>query len=100
MTALNVVVYAVALVLGVAAYLKGGERHILGVTEAIKTLLLVLPTLIMISDMCQDFGPLEAAPTGVARSTIRRKDDHSWATVEITSITCQYIFELVRRLTL
>jgi uncharacterized membrane protein YraQ (UPF0718 family) len=46
MTALNVVVYAVALVLAAAAYLKGGERHILGVTEAIKTLLLVLPTLI------------------------------------------------------
>lgn len=46
MTALNVVVYAVALVLAVAAYIKGGERHILGVTEAIKTLLLVLPTLI------------------------------------------------------
>src|SRR5262245_65904360 len=46
MTALNVVVYAVALVLAVAAYLKGGERHILGVIEAIKTILLVLPTLI------------------------------------------------------
>ena len=46
MTALNVVVYAVALVLAVAAYLKGGERHILGVIEAIKTIWLVLPTLI------------------------------------------------------
>src|SRR6266487_1614517 len=46
MTALNVVVYAVVLVLAVAAYLKGEQRHILGVTEAIKTLLLVLPTLI------------------------------------------------------
>jgi uncharacterized membrane protein YraQ (UPF0718 family) len=46
MTALNVVVYAVAMVLAVAAYLKGGERHILGVIEAIKTILLVLPTLI------------------------------------------------------
>ena len=46
MTALNVVVYTVVLVLAAAAYLKGGERHILGVTEAIKTLLLVLPTLI------------------------------------------------------
>src|SRR5262247_3465207 len=46
MTALNVVVYAVALVLAVAAYLKGGERHIAGVIEAIKTILLVLPTLI------------------------------------------------------
>ena len=45
MTALNIVVYAVALVLAVAAYLKGGERHILGMTEAIRTLLLVLPTL-------------------------------------------------------
>ena len=46
MRALNVVVYTIALVLGAAAYLKGGQRHILGVTEAIKTLLLVLPTLI------------------------------------------------------
>src|SRR5262249_60943167 len=46
MTALNVVVYAVALVLAVAAYLKGGERHILGVIEAIKTIWLVLPNLI------------------------------------------------------
>src|SRR5262249_1980788 len=46
MTALNVVVYAFALVLAVAAYLKGEERHILGVIEAIKTILLVLPTLI------------------------------------------------------
>ena len=46
MTALNVVVYAVALALAVAAYLKGGERHIAGVIEAIKTILLVLPTLI------------------------------------------------------
>src|SRR5262249_3228623 len=41
MTALNVV-----LVLAVTAYLKGGERHILGVIEAIKMILLVLPTLI------------------------------------------------------
>src|SRR5262245_2743307 len=46
MTALNVVVYAVVLVLAVTAYLKGGERHILGVIEAIKMILLVLPTLI------------------------------------------------------
>ena len=46
MTVLNVVVYAVAMVLAVAAYLKGEERHILGVIEAIKTILLVLPTLI------------------------------------------------------
>jgi uncharacterized protein len=46
MMALNAAVYVVALVLAVAAYLKGGERHILGVTEAIKTLLPVLPTLI------------------------------------------------------
>ena len=46
MRALNVVVYAIALLLGAAAYLKGGQRHILGVTEAIKMLLLVLPTLI------------------------------------------------------
>ena len=43
---LNIVVYAIALVLAVAAYLKGGQRHILGITEAIKTLLPVLPTLI------------------------------------------------------
>jgi hypothetical protein len=46
MMALNAIVYAVALVLAVAAYLKGGEGHILGVTEAIKTLWPVLPTLI------------------------------------------------------
>ena len=46
MRILNIIVYAVVLVLAVAAYLKGDERHILGITEAIKTLLLVLPTLI------------------------------------------------------
>jgi len=39
-------VYAIALVLAVAAYLKGEQRHILGITEASKTFLLVLPTLI------------------------------------------------------
>ena len=38
--------YGIALVLAVAAYLKGEQRHILGITEAIKTLLLVLPTLV------------------------------------------------------
>ena len=38
MMALNAIVNAVALVLAVAAYLKGVEGHILGVTEAIKTL--------------------------------------------------------------
>jgi uncharacterized membrane protein YraQ (UPF0718 family) len=46
MRTLNVVVYAIALVLAVAAYLRGENRHILGITEAIKTLLAVLPTLI------------------------------------------------------
>jgi uncharacterized protein len=46
MRTLNVIVYAVALILAVAAYFKGEQRHILGVTEASKTLLLVLPTLI------------------------------------------------------
>jgi uncharacterized membrane protein YraQ (UPF0718 family) len=46
MRTLNIIVYAVVLVLAVAAYLKGDERHILGISEAIKTLLLVLPTLI------------------------------------------------------
>ena len=46
MRTLNVIVYAVVLVLAVLAYLKGEERHTLGITEAIKTLLLVLPTLI------------------------------------------------------
>jgi uncharacterized membrane protein YraQ (UPF0718 family) len=46
MRTLNVVVYAVALVLAVTAYIKGEQRHILGITEASKTLLLVLPTLI------------------------------------------------------
>jgi hypothetical protein len=46
MRTLNIVVYAVALVLAVAAYLRGENRHILGITEAIKTLLPVLPTLI------------------------------------------------------
>ena len=46
MRTLNVIVYAVALVLAVAAYFKGEQRHILGITEASKTLLLVLPTLI------------------------------------------------------
>jgi len=43
---LNIAVYAVVLVLAVAAYLEGEQRHILGITEASKTLLLVLPTLI------------------------------------------------------
>ena len=46
MRTLNIVVYAVALALAVAAYLKGENRHILGITEAIKTLLPVLPTLV------------------------------------------------------
>jgi uncharacterized protein len=46
MRTLNVIVYAVALVLAVVAYFKGEQRHILGITEASKTLLLVLPTLI------------------------------------------------------
>jgi uncharacterized membrane protein YraQ (UPF0718 family) len=46
MRTLNVIVYAVVLVLAVAAYFKGEQRHILGITEASKTLLLVLPTLI------------------------------------------------------
>jgi uncharacterized protein len=46
MRTLNVIVYAIALVLAVAAYFKGEQRHILGITEASKTLLLVLPTLI------------------------------------------------------
>ena len=46
MRTLNIVVYAVALVLAVAAFLRGENRHILGITEAIKTLLAVLPTLI------------------------------------------------------
>ncbi|HSE90791.1 MAG TPA: permease [Candidatus Binatia bacterium] len=46
MKTLNIIVYAVALVLAVAAYLKGEQRHILGITEASKTLLLVLPTLL------------------------------------------------------
>jgi len=46
MKTLNVVVYGIALALALVAYLKGGERHILGITEAVKTLVLVLPTLI------------------------------------------------------
>jgi uncharacterized protein len=46
MGTLNVVVYAVALALAVAAYLRGENRHVLGISEAIKTLLAVLPTLI------------------------------------------------------
>jgi uncharacterized protein len=46
MRTLNVIVYAIALVLAVVAYLKGEQRHILGITEASKTFLLVLPTLI------------------------------------------------------
>ena len=46
MRTLNIAVYAVVLVLAVAAYLEGEQRHILGITEASKTLLLVLPTLI------------------------------------------------------
>ena len=46
MKTLNVIVYALALVLAVAAYFKGDQRHILGITEASKTFLLVLPTLI------------------------------------------------------
>ncbi len=46
MRTLNIIVYAIALALAVAAYLKGEQRHILGITEASKTLLLVLPTLV------------------------------------------------------
>ena len=46
MRTLNIIVYAIALGLAVAAYLKGEQRHILGITEASKTLLLVLPTLV------------------------------------------------------
>jgi uncharacterized membrane protein YraQ (UPF0718 family) len=46
MKTLNVIVYAIVLILALAAYLKGGQRHILGITEALKTLLPVLPTLI------------------------------------------------------
>jgi uncharacterized membrane protein YraQ (UPF0718 family) len=46
MMTLNVIVYAIALVLAAAAYLQGEQRHILGITEAGKTLLHVLPTLI------------------------------------------------------
>jgi len=46
MRTLNLIVYAIALVLAVAAYLKGEQRHILGITEATKTFLLVLPALI------------------------------------------------------
>jgi uncharacterized protein len=43
---LNIAVYGVVLLLAVVAYLQGEQRHILGITEATKTLLLVLPTLI------------------------------------------------------
>ena len=46
MKTLNIIVYGIVLVLAVAAYLKGEQRHILGITEASKTLLLVLPTLV------------------------------------------------------
>ena len=46
MRTINVIVYVVALVLAVAAYFKGGQRHILGITEASKILLPVLPTMI------------------------------------------------------
>ena len=46
MRTLNIIVYAIVLALAVAAYLKGEQRHILGITEASKTLLLVLPTLV------------------------------------------------------
>jgi uncharacterized membrane protein YraQ (UPF0718 family) len=46
MWTLNIIVYAIALVLAAAAYLKGDQRHVLGITEAAKTLLHVLPTLI------------------------------------------------------
>ena len=46
MKTINVVVYAIALFLALVAYLKGGQRHIAGISEAVNTLLLVLPTLI------------------------------------------------------
>jgi len=46
MKPINVIVYVVVLVLALAAYSKGGQRHILGITEASKILLPVLPTLI------------------------------------------------------
>jgi uncharacterized membrane protein YraQ (UPF0718 family) len=46
MKTLNIIVYAIALLLAVVAYLKGEERHILGITEAMKTFLVVFPTLI------------------------------------------------------
>ena len=46
MRTLNIIVYAIALILAAAAYLKGEQRHVLGITEAGKTLLHVLPTFI------------------------------------------------------
>jgi uncharacterized membrane protein YraQ (UPF0718 family) len=46
MRTLNIIVYAIVFVLAVVAYLKGEQRHILGITEASKTLLNVVPTLI------------------------------------------------------
>lgn len=46
MKPINVIVYVVVLVLALAAYSKGEQRHILGITEASKILLPVLPTLI------------------------------------------------------
>jgi uncharacterized membrane protein YraQ (UPF0718 family) len=46
MRTLNIIVYAIVFVLAVVAYLKGEQRHILGITEASRTLLHVVPTLI------------------------------------------------------
>jgi len=46
MRTLTIVIYALALGLAVVAYFKGDQRHILGITEAGKTLWQVLPTLI------------------------------------------------------
>lgn len=46
MRVLNIAVYVTVAVLAVSAYLQGGNRHVLGVSEGVKMLLVTLPTLV------------------------------------------------------
>ena len=78
MRTLNVIVYAVALVLAVAAYFKGEQRHITGDPEASKTLLLV-PTLIgafLIAGYVRVLVPEDVMRSGLGR--VRPQRDISW----------------------
>lgn len=44
MRLINIGVFTLVLILAVAAYLKGANRHILGITEGMKTLASIIAT--------------------------------------------------------